>query len=56
MAKECGTVDHSLEIVDKIKETRYLGSQLEKKGSRLNQTRADFHVSASQTLIYTECT
>lgn len=56
MAKGYGTVDHSLEIVDKIKETRYLGIQLEEKGSRLKQTRADFHASASQTLIYTECT
>lgn len=47
MAKGYGTVNHSLEIVDKIKETMYLGSQLEKRGSRLKQTRADFHANAA---------
>lgn len=47
MAKGNRTKGRSLEMLDKIKETRYLGSQLKERGSRLKQIRPNFCATAS---------
>ena len=54
MAKGNGKADHSLAMVDEIKETKYLGGQLEERGGRFKHIRLNFYTSASQTLICVE--
>lgn len=57
MAEENRTEGHSLEMLGKIKETRYLGSQLEERGNRFKQIKPNFYAIASrETLICVEFT